>query len=259
MIGTQMVDGGSDSQDLDRTLATLIHRYGFSLLEALEIVFPPVPSEVENLTPQMQAFYRHYRLAWGPFSQGPAAIVARYGDECAVSVDALGLRPLWFGETEKDYFFSSEKGVYHLDTLCGDPRPLSPGEKMGVVLGRPSGVQVLDYTALRRLPLGKPARAELSGWELAAGTGSPPRLRVSRTGRATEGSDIGCRAITRRSRTWLAASGGDDDRDWVEALGANGQSPCLGYDGPLAALSAKGRTSPTTSRTVAVDQPGDRP
>jgi hypothetical protein len=31
MLGVTLVDGGSDSQDLDRVLATLIHRYHYSL------------------------------------------------------------------------------------------------------------------------------------------------------------------------------------------------------------------------------------
>ena len=56
-----------------------------------------------------------FRQLWGPFSQGPAAIVSRYGDECVFGVDAMGLRPLWFGETEKEYFFSSEKGVIPIE------------------------------------------------------------------------------------------------------------------------------------------------
>jgi glutamate synthase (NADPH) large chain len=242
MIGTQLVAGGSDSQDMDRVLATLIQRYGFSLMEALEIIFPPVPSEVENLQPEMRAFYQHYRQAWGPFAQGPAAIVARYGDECAVSVDALGLRPLWFGETEKDYFFSSEKGVYHLDALCGDPRPLSPGEKMGLVLRRPSGVEVLDYPALRRHLL---ARAGLA-FRTASIEGGAPRHAVAPRSRPSRWQkDPSATAVSQSTTdfgTWLAALGwGREDQEWAEALGASGQEPLgsLGYDGPLASLSGE--------------------
>jgi glutamate synthase (NADPH/NADH) large chain len=295
MIGAQLVDGGSDSQDLDRLLATLIHRYGFSLMEAMEIAFPPVPSEVENLSLEMRRFYQYYRQAWGPFAQGPAAIVARYGDECAVSVDALGLRPLWFGETEKDYFFSSEKGVYHLDALCCDPRPLSPGEKMGVIVGRPSGVEVLDHPAFRRhllarasaelRPVGvgpEPRSVRARGEDLVLAAGSPalrdrgsaepgrdgpaesrPAPNASSGARPAPNESSGARpapnesngarwqrdpmaSVTPRSsgdrETWLAAFGwGREDREWVEALGENGQEPLgsLGFDGPLAALSAE--------------------
>jgi glutamate synthase (NADPH/NADH) large chain len=83
---------------------------------------------VAKLSPDLQVLYRYYRQAMGPFAQGPAAIIARYGDECVFSVDALGLRPLWFGDTEKEYFFSSEKGVYHLDTMHIDPPILARRE-----------------------------------------------------------------------------------------------------------------------------------
>ena len=51
------------------------------------------------------------------------------------SVDALGLRPLWFGETEKEYFWSSERGVIPLGSMVRDPAPFSPGEKMVACLG----------------------------------------------------------------------------------------------------------------------------
>ncbi len=150
MLGVELVDGGSDSQDLDRLLATLIHRYYFTLAEAMEIAFPPILSEVEKLSPELQAIYKYYRQAFGPFAQGPAGIISRFGDECVFSVDALGLRPLWFGDTEKEYFFSSEKGVYHLDTMRTDPMPLSPGEKMRIRVRRGQTVEVLDYPAIQQ-------------------------------------------------------------------------------------------------------------
>src|ERR1051325_11447654 len=150
MLGVELVDGGSDSQDLDRLLAYLIHRYHFTLAEAMEIAFPPILSEVEKLSPELQAIYKYYRQAFGPFAQGPAGIISRFGDECVFSVDALGLRPLWFGDTEKEYFFSSEKGVYHLDTMHIDPVPLSPGEKMRIRVRRGQAVEVLDYPAIQQ-------------------------------------------------------------------------------------------------------------
>ena len=121
MLGVKLVESGSDSQDLDRLLSTLIHHYRFSLTEAMELAFPPILSEVEKLSPDLQTIYKYYRQAFGPYSQGPAGIISRFGDECVFSVDALGLRPLWFGDTEKEYFFSSEKGVYHLDTMHDRP------------------------------------------------------------------------------------------------------------------------------------------
>src|SRR4030095_10370232 len=130
---------------------SLIHRYHFTLLEAMEICFPPVPHEAEALTDEQKPLYRRYRMGFGPFAQGPAGLVTRHGDECVFSVDALGLRPLWFGETEKDYYFSSEKGVYHLDTMRIDPVPLSPGEKMRIRVHRGRAVEVLEDRKSTRL------------------------------------------------------------------------------------------------------------
>src|ERR1044071_2035090 len=150
MLGVELVECGSDSQDLDRLLAYLIHRYHFTLAEAMEIAFPPILSEVEKLSTELQVVYKYYRQAFGPFAQGPAGIISRFGDECVFSVDALGLRPLWFGDTEKEYFFSSEKGVYHLDTMRIDPVPLSPGEKMRIRVRRGQVVEVSDYPAIQQ-------------------------------------------------------------------------------------------------------------
>ncbi|MCC7354269.1 MAG: alpha-hydroxy-acid oxidizing protein [Anaerolineae bacterium] len=145
MLNTQLVVAGSDSQDLNRFLEELIHHYGFSLLEAMELAFPPIGHEMEQVTPELKALYTLYRQAVGPFAQGPAAIVARYADECVFSVDALGLRPLWYGETEKEYFFSSEKGVVPLDLMVRDPNPLAPGEKMVLRVRLGHEVKVLEY------------------------------------------------------------------------------------------------------------------
>ena len=106
-IGAVLPPEGSDSQDLDRTLHTLCANYGLDLIEAMETIFPPVPFELDQLPAEQRAVYTRIRQSFGPYAQGPAAIVARYGDMIAGSVDAVGLRPLWFVETEKEYIFSS--------------------------------------------------------------------------------------------------------------------------------------------------------
>lgn len=236
MLRTQLVIGGSDSQDLDRLLATFIHTYGFTLLEAMELVFPPVLSEVERLPTDLQMAYSYYRQAFGPYALGPAAIVARYGDECAFSVDALGLRPLWFGETEKEFFFSSEKGVVPLDLMCRDPRPLSPGEKMNLRVRRNEGAFVLDYAAVQERFL-KLARRRFGSFERMEEAVRQPqaeqRFVVPRDWQA---------GAKRELTRWLAALGwGHDDKLWVQALAQTGHEPIgsLGYDGPLAALSSE--------------------
>jgi glutamate synthase (NADPH/NADH) large chain len=243
MLGVDLVEGGSDSQDLDRLLATLIHRYHFTLVEALEIAFPPILSEVEKLSPDLQTVYKYYRQAFGPFAQGPAGIISRQGDECVFSVDALGLRPLWFGDTEKEYFFSSEKGVYHLDTMHIDPVPLSPGEKMRIRVRRGQAVEVLDYPAIQqrilKLTLRRFGSLETMNKRLAQTSPEPnSRHRAFYFGEGPSAPPHPSSQISLDNR--MSAFGwGREDREWIQELAKNGTDPLssLGYDGPLAPLS----------------------
>src|SRR5690349_21136047 len=242
MLGVELVEGGSDSQDLDRLLATLIHRYHFSLAEAMELAFPPILSEVEKLSPELQTVYKYYRQAFGPFAQGPAGIISRFGDECVFSVDALGLRPLWFGDTEKEYFFSSEKGVYHLDTMRIDPVPLSPGEKMRIRVRRGQAVEVLDYPAIQQrmlnLTLRRFGSLETINRRLALSTIKLDPVHSHFPGREQSAPIHPASTINLDNR--MSAFGwGREDREWVQELAKNGIDPIssLGYDGPLAALS----------------------
>jgi glutamate synthase (NADPH/NADH) large chain len=247
MVGVELVEGGSDSQDLDRLLATLIHRYHFSLAEAMELAFPPILSEVEKLSPELQSVYKYYRQAFGPFAQGPAGIISRYGDECVFSVDALGLRPLWFGDTEKEYFFSSEKGVYHLDTMRLDPIPLSPGEKMRLRIHRGTRtVEVFDYPAIQQKMLNQAPRRFGSLETINKRLASAPALRLQGEGAPPLRSPEEHRDFAARSEpevrldNRMAAFGwGREDREWIQDLAKNGIDPIssLGYDGPLAPLS----------------------
>jgi glutamate synthase (NADPH/NADH) large chain len=234
MIGVDLVDGGSDSQDLDRLLATLIHRYHFSLAEALELAFPPILSEVEKLSPELQTIYKYYRQAFGPFAQGPAGIISRYGDECVFSVDALGLRPLWFGDTEKEYFFSSEKGVYHLDTMRLDPIPLSPGEKMYLRIHRGTRkVEVFDYPSIQQKMLNQAPRRFGSLETINK------RLALAPSKAASAPETMQPVPEIRLDNRMSAFGWGREDREWIQDLAKNGIDPIssLGYDGPLAPLS----------------------
>jgi glutamate synthase (NADPH/NADH) large chain len=242
MLGVELVEGGSDSQDLDRLLASLIHQYHFSLAEAMELAFPPILSEVEKLSPELQAIYKYYRQAFGPFAQGPAGIISRFGDECVFGVDALGLRPLWFGDTEKEYFFSSEKGVYHLDTMHIDPIPLSPGEKMRIRVRRGQAVEVLDYPAIQQrllnLTLRRFGSLETINRRLALSTVDPDSVPSSSPGEEQPEPTHPASRVNLDNR--MSAFGwGREDREWVQELAKNGSDPIssLGYDGPLASLS----------------------
>jgi len=153
MIGVQLVDGGSDSQDMNRVIETFIHRFGFSLFEAMELVFPPIHNEIKQFRPELQDLYMYYRQIWGHYAQGPAAVVSRYGDECVFSVDALGLRPLWMVESETSLYFSSEQGIITVDEMVAEPKPIAPGEKIGVVLADGAPIRVVPYAELQNIVL----------------------------------------------------------------------------------------------------------
>ncbi|EKN63656.1 glutamate synthase large subunit [Neobacillus bataviensis LMG 21833] len=131
MINVPLVKDGSDSQDLSRTMETLICRDGYTLFEAMDLLFPPIINEIKAYPEHLQDLYTYLREAWGHFAQGPAGIISRYGEEAVFSVDALGLRPLWMLETESSYLFSSEPGIIPSTEYVNDPKPLAPGEKVG--------------------------------------------------------------------------------------------------------------------------------
>ncbi len=149
-IGATLPKDGSDSQDLDRLIHTLCVDYGLDLIEAMEMVFPPIPYEVEQFSPDLRATYQRIRQSFGPYAQGPAGIIARYGDTVVASVDALGLRPLWFVETEKEYIFSSERGAIPLENWVADARALSPGEKIAIRIRRGDPLILLNHGQIRQ-------------------------------------------------------------------------------------------------------------
>ena len=60
-MGITPVPGGSDSQDLNRVIEGLVHLHGLDIMEALEMVFPPVYSEVENYPSPLRELYAFYR------------------------------------------------------------------------------------------------------------------------------------------------------------------------------------------------------
>ena len=150
MLGIPMVENGSDSQDVDRTIYALCMRNGLDLIEAMEHVFPPFNHDLIQDAPEIHEMYDEIRQSFGPFAQGPAAVASRLGNLAVFSVDALGLRPLWFGETEKEYFVSSERGVYPLDSMSVSPKPMAPGEKIALEINTGHSIQVLDYPAIQR-------------------------------------------------------------------------------------------------------------
>jgi glutamate synthase (NADPH) large chain len=243
-LGIQLPAHASDSQVLDRVVESFMFEYGLSLMNALEVAFPPVWSEVARLPAELRELYRYWRRAFGAHAQGPAAIIARQADEIVFSTDALGLRPLWCGETEKEYFASSEKGVVPLEQMVRDPRPLAPGEKMGFLLRRGEGVEVFEYHELQRRALEEVRpRFDLAGLNAHARRAD---VRKDEGGRM---KDEGETAFTSSfilppssldfERGLIAFGWNKLDADDAAEMAEAGKEPIsgLGWDGPLAALS----------------------
>ncbi|MBO8164647.1 MAG: glutamate synthase [Brevibacillus sp.] len=230
LLGVPLVDGGSDSQNLNRTIETFIHRYGLSLFEAMEVIFPPIHNEMKALSPDLQDMYVYLRQAWGHFAQGPAGIVSRYADECVFSVDSLGLRPLWMVESETSFYFSSEQGIIPVSQMASEPKPIAPGEKVGVVLRPDQGeVKVYDHHELQRVVLER-------FQEKVSFAGANKHLQFAYDVEATVAEPD---YPTPTSGAYAAYGWDREQIQLVEQMASNGAEPIrsLGHDGPLAAIS----------------------
>ena len=233
MLGIILPAGGSDSQDLNRTLEGLMFRYGLTLFEAMEMVFPPIFSEMERMSPELQSMYDWFRRFLTASAQGPAAIIARHRRHCVFSVDAMGLRPLWFGETEKELFVSSELGVVPHEEILADPKPLAPGEKIGITVAAGKGVQVLDHSQLRQDVYGRFRKLT----NLSANARS--LARGDELGEAEPSREWGKSRRLLLENLMSALAWKSTDVQGLREMARSGQDPIasLGYDGPLAALS----------------------
>ncbi|MBC6934317.1 MAG: glutamate synthase [Chloroflexi bacterium] len=271
MLGIDLAPGNSDSQDVDRVIRALCMNFGLDLIEAMEYIFPPFGHDLIQNAPEIHALYEHIRQAFGPFAQGPAAVVARLGDLCVFSVDALGLRPLWFGESEKEYFATSERGVYTLDSMSVDSKPLAPGEKIAVRITPGHALEVLDYPAIQRHMLARFRERGIQAPDAPAGfwalgdlrsPSAPAYRRNGHTAPAAEPVPVAIAEAemlpeplpavrpaaalpwqerqTPLNTTTMAALGWERFHvAYVEAIAESfkDQVGSLGWDGPLAALS----------------------
>jgi glutamate synthase (NADPH/NADH) large chain len=228
MVGVQLVDGGSDSQDMNRTIETFIHRFGISLFEAMEIVFPPIINEMKLFRPELQDLYVYYRQVWGHYAQGPAGIVSRYGNECIFSVDALGLRPVWMVESDTSLYFSSEQGVITVGEMVADPKPIAPGEKIGVILTPGEHVQVIPYSEVQTLVYERASsRIQFEGM----------RKHLNNEKPAVEAVPHGETTV---SDALYSAFGWDREGiQMIETISETGAEPIrsLGHDGPHACIN----------------------
>ena len=235
MVGVPLVEGGSDSQDMNRTIETFIHRFDLSLFEAMELVFPPIIHEMKLFRPELQDLYVYFRQIWGHFAQGPAGIVSRYGNECVFSVDALGLRPLWMVESDASLYFSSEQGIITVGDMVADPKSIAPGEKIGVILTPGEHIQVIPYPSLQNIVLERVRqKVDFRGM----------RKHLVYTAPTEEAEVIISNGI---SDSQYSAFGWDREGiQMIENISETGAEPIrsLGHDGPLACLNPERKNLP---------------
>lgn len=240
MLAVPIQPGSSDSQDLNRTIDTLVSREGLTLAEAMEMIVPPIVEEIRHLPEDLHAFYMYLHQSMGPFAQGPVALIARHADECVFSADAMGLRPLWQVETDNDFVFSSEPGVVSVHDMVSEPKPLAPGEKVLVLIDRAERSSTLH-------PHDEMLRIVRDSWTARNGIDAVAGYdRALETGGPLEGQDVpgyseaGPEEPVKVEDRILAGFGWQrDDVKLVQQMASNGSEPVgsLGYDGPLAALS----------------------
>jgi len=235
LLGMELPTRGSDSQDLNRILEGLIRRFELTLFEAMELIFPPIFNDHQRLPDELRPMYTFFRRLFQASAQGPAAIIARHGSHCVFSVDAMGLRPLWFGETEREYFISSEVGVVSQEEIVSDPKTLAPGEKIGLLAASGQPVTVLNHIELRQAALKQFShRTSLTG-----------HARKLTHAQQLEPGKKPAIAAFGRSKGLLqdnllsALAWKSSDLRNLRAMAETGQEPIssLGYDGPLAAIA----------------------
>jgi len=125
---------GSDSSSLDNMLE-VFRAGGMDVIQAMRILLPPAWQTVDNIDPDVRAFYEFYDCQLEPWD-GPAGIVLTDGRYAACCLDRNGLRPARYVITKDRHItIASEVGVYDYDEkdVVSKGR-LGPGEMLAVDL-----------------------------------------------------------------------------------------------------------------------------
>jgi glutamate synthase (NADPH/NADH) large chain len=125
---------GSDSSSLDNMLEVM-RAGGMDVVQAMRILLPPAWQTVDNMDPDVRAFYEFYDCQLEPWD-GPAGIVLTDGRYAACCLDRNGLRPARYVITKDRHLtVASEVGVYNYNEkdVVSKGR-LGPGEMLAVDL-----------------------------------------------------------------------------------------------------------------------------
>lgn len=122
----------SDSASLDNMLEMLLAG-GLDVFQAMRVLIPPAWQNVDDMDPELRAFYQYYALNTDPWD-GPGGIVLTDGRYAACVLDRNGLRPARYVVTkDKHITLASEIGVYDYDPsdVVSKGR-LGPGQMLAV-------------------------------------------------------------------------------------------------------------------------------
>ncbi|MCP4331165.1 MAG: glutamate synthase large subunit [Gammaproteobacteria bacterium] len=125
---------GSDSSSLDNMLEVL-RAGGMDVIQAMRILMPPAWQTVDNIDPDVRAFYEFFDCQMEPWD-GPAGIVLTDGRYAACCLDRNGLRPARYIITKDRHLtVASEVGVYDYDEKDVITKGrLGPGQMLAVDL-----------------------------------------------------------------------------------------------------------------------------
>src|SRR5690606_18396883 len=123
---------GSDSSSLDNMLEILVLG-GMPLHRAIRMLVPPAWQNVQNMDPDLRAFYEYNSMHIEPWD-GPAGLVITDGRYAVCTLDRNGLRPSRWVITKDDIItVASEVGVYSYkpEDVVAKGR-LGPGQIMSI-------------------------------------------------------------------------------------------------------------------------------
>ena len=108
---------------------------GMDVLQAMRILLPPAWQTVDDIDPEVRAFYEFFDCQMEPWD-GPAGIVLTDGRYAACCLDRNGLRPARYVITrDRHITIASEIGVYDYDEKdVVEKGRLGPGEMLAVDL-----------------------------------------------------------------------------------------------------------------------------
>ncbi|MEC8483680.1 MAG: glutamate synthase large subunit, partial [Pseudomonadota bacterium] len=102
---------GSDSSSMDNMLELLVTG-GMDIFRAARMIIPPAWQNVENMDPELRAFYEFNSMHMEPWD-GPAGLVMTDGRHAICMLDRNGLRPARWVVTKNGYItLASEIGTY---------------------------------------------------------------------------------------------------------------------------------------------------